>query len=165
MTRNPFGGHTEDWKPMSTGLSLALRTLVIASALISGCATEPEEALIEGTYAASYDPPLVGTATVNCDRLIAYAFLAVNTLGDFDLSINVMDDCRRAGGGLSFFEVLKLGTYSRLGRTLSFTPDGEATPAFMGQLEGEYVRLTLPAEFEALAPSDLELQVGPRSPL
>ncbi len=86
---------------MSTRLSLALRTSVIASALIAGRGTEPEEALLEG-YAASYDPPLVGAATVNCDRLISYAILAVNALGDFDLSINVIDDCSRASAaGLS----------------------------------------------------------------
>jgi hypothetical protein len=48
---------------------------------------------------------------------------------------------------------------------LSFTPDGEAGPAFTGQIDGEYARLLLPVDFEALAPNDLELRVGPRSPL
>ena len=74
------------------------------------------------------------------------------------------DDCRRVGRSVTSFEVLKLGTYARVGPTLSFTPDGEAAPAFTGQLEGDYVRLTLPAEFEALAPNDLELRVGPDCP-
>ena len=150
---------------MSVHLSGALRVLVITSALISGCSTEPEERPIEGTYVADYDPPLVGYATLNCDRLISYVFLAVNTVGGFDLSMSVTDDCSRVGGSVTSFEVLKLGTYARVGPALSFTPDGEAAPAFTGQLEGEYVRLTLPADFEALAPNDLELRVGPRLPL
>lgn len=150
---------------MSIHLSGALRVLVITSALISGCGTEPDERPVEGTYVGNYDPPLVGYATLNCDRLITYVLLAVNTVGGFDLSISVTDDCSRVSGGVTSFEVLKLGTYARVGPTLSFTPDGEAAPAFTGQIEGEYVRLTLPAEFEELAPNDLELRVGPRSPL
>jgi hypothetical protein len=139
--------------------------VVTWSLLGGGCGTGPEDRLLEGSYVASYDPPLVGYATLNCDRLITYAFLAVNSLGGFDLSISVTDDCSRVGGGLSSFEVLKLGTYTRHGATLSFTPDRETASVFTGHLEGEYVRLTLPAEFEALAPNDLELLVGPRLPL
>ena len=150
---------------MSARSCCALWALVATTSLLVGCGTNPEERLLEGTYAAAIDPPLVGYATLNCDRLIPHVSLAVNTQGGFDLSIDVTDDCSRAGGGISPFEVLKLGTYARVGPTLSFTPDGEAGPTFTGHIEGQYVRLTLPAEFEGLAPNDLELRIGPRSPL
>ena len=143
----------------------ALWALVATSSLMVGCGTSPEEGLLEGTYAAAIDPPVVGYATLNCDRLIPHVSLVVNAQGEFDLSIDVADDCSRAGGGIAPFEVLKLGTYARVGPTLSFTPDGEAGPTFTGQIEGEYIRLTLPAEFEELAPNDLEIRIGPRSPL
>lgn len=85
--------------------------------------------------------------------------------GVFDLSVNVTDDCRRAAGDSTFFEVLKLGKYSRRESDLSFTPNNEPRAEFTGELEGEFVRLRLPPTVRQLAPNDIELRVGPRSPL
>lgn len=148
---------------MATQLSGSLRTLVILS-LVCGCGTEPEVRPLEGTYAAAYDPGVVGYATETCDRLISHVVLSLTTQGTFDLSINVVDDCSRGGGGVSSFEVLEPGTYSRLGPTLSLTLEGETTAALTGQLIDEYMRLTLPADFEALAPNHLELRLDPVTP-
>jgi hypothetical protein len=88
----------------------------------------------------------------------------MSSIGEFDLSINVVDDCTRGGASFTFFEVLKLGRYTRVGTALAFIPDGETAEAFTGTLEGEYVRLTLPPSVGALAPTDVELRVGPRHP-
>jgi hypothetical protein len=100
---------------------------------------------------------------VNCDRLISHAVLSVNEQGDFDLSVNVIDDCSRAGGGFSFSEVLHLGSYTRQGTILSFTPDAASAPLFTGTMEGDYIRLTLPPETD-VASLDVEIRVGPREP-
>ena len=142
-----------------------LRTIIFTSSLLAGCSTSPEERLLEGAYSAVYDPPLVGYATVNCDRLIPSVFLAVNAQGRFELAIDVTDDCSRVGGSVSPFQVLKYGGYTRIGPTLSFTPEGEGAPAFTGEIEGEEVRVTLPAEFEGLAPNELVLRLGLRLPV
>jgi hypothetical protein len=78
---------------------------------LTACGTEPDQRLFEGTYAAVYEPPQLISATSTCDRLVSHVLLSVNALGDFDLSINVTDDCSRTGGGFAFFEVLKVGKY------------------------------------------------------
>jgi hypothetical protein len=132
---------------------------------LSACGTEPDDAPLAGMYVGDYEPSRLVSTTLDCDRLVSYALLAVNTLEDFDLSLSVTDDCSRAGGGFAFFEVLKLGKYTRQGSTLVFTPDSEPTAEFNGELEGEFVRLTLPPGFGNLAPNQVELRVGPRSPL
>jgi hypothetical protein len=136
-----------------------------AALLLGGCGTGPDEGLLDGSCSVTYEPPLVASATENCDRLVSHALLAVNTRGDFDLSINVVEDCSRVGSGFTFSEVLKLGTYTRRGNTLSFTPDGESAPAFTGELEGAYIRLTLPPAVGALSYVDVQILLGPRAPL
>lgn len=138
-------------------------TLFAAGALLVACGTDPSaaEELLQGTYGAEYDPPIAAGATVNCDRSIPHAVLSMNDQGDFDLSVNTIDDCTRAGGGFNFSEVLHLGTYTRQGTLLSFTPDSASAPLFTGTLEGEFVRLTLPPE-AGVANIELELLVGPR---
>jgi hypothetical protein len=110
-----------------------------AGALLTACGTDPTtapEELLQGSYGAQYDPPLAAGATTNCDRSIPHAVLGVNDLGDFDLSVNTIDDCTRAGGGFEFSEVLHLGSYTRQGALLSFTPDSASAPLFTGTLEG-----------------------------
>jgi hypothetical protein len=112
----------------------------------------------------AYDPARLTSATLSCDRLLTYTILSMNTLGDFDLSFNYIDDCSRSGGGYSYFGVLKLGTYTRQGNELAFTPDSAAAPAFIGIIDGVYVNLTLPPAVGNLAPTDIDIRVGPRHP-
>jgi hypothetical protein len=131
---------------------------------LAACGTGPDEHPLQGYYSASWEPSQLVSATVTCDRLVSHVLLAMSSLGEFDLSINAVDDCTRGGASFTFFEVLKLGKYTREGSVLAFTPDGEAPAAFTGTLEGEYVRLTLPPSVGALAPTDVELRVGPRTP-
>jgi hypothetical protein len=138
--------------------SLALLALVLGS-----CSAEPEEQFIRGNYSVEYDPLRLVSATGNCDRLISHAVLSMNELGDFDLSVNVVDDCTRAGGGYDFSEVLKLGDYQLEGTRLSFTPDSASTPLFTGMVDGDFIQLSLPPAV-GVAIIDVELRVGPRIP-
>ena len=120
-----------------------------------------EEELIQGTYGSAYDPPLSVGPTGDCIRSIPHAVLSVNRLGDFDLSVNTIDDCiGDTGHELRFGEVLILGSYSRYGALLSFTPDSASAPLFTGNMEGEFVRLTLPTATH-VAGTEVELVVGP----
>lgn len=76
----------------------------------------------------------------------------------------MIDDCRAGGGEISFFEVLRLGTYFRQETTLEFRPQS-GSDVFGGTLEGEFIRLRLPPSFAQLATEELEFLVGPRMPL
>ena len=142
----------------------SLRTLAFAALLLAACGTEPDEPELQGSYSIAYDPARLTSATLNCDRLLTYAILGMNDLGDFDLSFNVVDDCSRSGGGYSFFGVLRLGSYVRHGNELTFTPDSATYPVFSGILDGEFVDFTLPPAIGNLAPGDFDIRVGPRHP-
>ena len=121
-----------------------------------------ESPLIQGSYGAAYDPPILVGPTGSCVRSIPHAVLGVNNLGDFDLSVNFIDDCiGDTGHEFTFGEVLLLGDYTRQAELLSFTPDSADAPVFTGTIEGEFVRLTLPAT-TGVGGSEVELVVGPR---
>jgi hypothetical protein len=129
--------------------------------LIIGCSTGPDEQSVPGTYSVSYEPPLLASAAENCDRLIPNAILSLNELGDFDLSIDVVDDCSRGGGGPTPSQIQIAGHYTRQVARLSFTPSNGTAPLFTGTLEGDFVRLNLPPAV-GIAIIDVELRVGPR---
>jgi hypothetical protein len=82
----------------------------------------------------------------------------------FDLSINFTDDCSRSGGGYAFWEALILGDYTTTGREFVLIPDTTRMPRFPGTFDGTYVRFTLPANPDSLAPTPIEMQLGPRQP-
>jgi hypothetical protein len=145
---------------MRTAMTTCRVTTFILTLAALGCSTEseppPEPA---GTFSDAYDPGRLIYATVNCDRRLTYAILDMNHLGDFDLSINVIDDCTRSGGGLGFGEVLMLGTYTRESSTLHFTPESGGTGSFQGTFDADSVRVTLPARTDSLAATDLQLRL------
>jgi hypothetical protein len=134
--------------------------LTLAALVSAACGTHtepiPEPA---DSYAAEYDPGVLIYATVNCDRLLTHALLAMNRLGDFDLSINIIDDCSRSGGGYGYGEVLILGTYTWADSTLQFTPATGGTGPFSGTFDSDSVRLTLPARTDSLAATPLQLHL------
>ena len=147
---------------MQTKAFLYARVLLPSLFLgLGGCGTDADEDLLEGVYTAEYEPPRLISTSLGCSRLISRAFLGVSDRGDFDLSINVIDDCSAGGGDFSFFEVLRLGTYFRQGTALEFRPQS-GSDVFGGTLEGEFIRLRLPPSFGQLATEELEFLVGPR---
>jgi hypothetical protein len=155
-------------KQYPLGLRRLCLTLWAGGALLPACASEPHppdaDPLPQGSYGAIYDPPQLVGPTGDCIRSIPHAVLSVNNLGDFDLSVNTIDDCVGDTGREFFFgEVLHLGSYTRQGALLTFTPDSALAPLFTGTLEGEYVRLTLPPATR-VAGAQVELVVGPREP-
>jgi hypothetical protein len=135
----------------------------IAILLCSACGTSPDEQPLEGTYSAAFEPPLAVDGPGFCERFILYAILSLGG-GDFDVSVNVGDDCRRLGGEYTFFEIGDHGTYTRRADTLTFTVGQGPGQRFTGQLEGEYLRLLLPEPYGELATHDVELRLGPRVP-
>jgi hypothetical protein len=138
--------------------------LAIASLLACQGSMMPveEPPLIQGSYGTAYDPPQLVGPTGSCTRSIPHAVLSVNSLGDFDLSVNTIDDCIGDNGHEFIFgEVLFLGVYTRQGELMSFTPDSASSPLFTGTLEGEYVRLALPTT-TGVGGTEVELVVGPR---
>lgn len=117
------------------------------------------------SYAVEFSPGQVIHATLNCDRLLTHALLGLGTRErDFDLSINIVEDCSRAGGGFAFWEVLILGRYLVTDSVLSFTPESGTTPEFSGTFDATHVRLTLPPRSDSLAPTPITMQLGPRTP-
>jgi hypothetical protein len=145
-----------------------LRILCCLSiAAVLACGSEPsppEDPLLEGSYGTAWDPPLLVGPTGSCIRSIPHAVLSMNDLGGFDLAVSTIDDCI-GDTGHEFISgaVLFLGTYTREGEVLSFTPDEAPSPLFTGTIEGEYVRIALP-HATGVAGSDIELLVGPREP-
>ena len=119
----------------------------------------------DATYPLVYDPPRLVYSTANCDRFLTHA---VTSLGrrnhDFDLSINVTQDCSRAGGGFAYWEVLILGHYSVVDTMITFKPASSLTLQFTGTFDANYIRLTLPPRPDSLAPSSLALELGPKIP-
>lgn len=134
---------------------------IAAAVLLGGCGTEPDgEHLAVTTYHTDFDPPQPAGATTNCDRMILRALLILTEHGNFELSINVIDDCTRSGEGFDSFEVYRFGDYTRQGNSLVFVPDPN-TPGFPATLDGEFIVLRLPPSL-GLSSFDLELRIGPR---
>jgi hypothetical protein len=128
---------------------------------VAACSTEPNPQDIPGTYTATFDPPQLASATVNCDRLIPHAVLTMAQAGQFDLTINLVDDCSRAGGGSTASELHLVGFYAPQGAQLYFTPETSTAPPFTGTVEGSFVRLNLPPAV-GIAIVDVHIRVGPR---
>ena len=128
---------------------------------VAACSTEPNPQDIPGTYTAGFDPPQLASATVTCDRLIPHAVLSMAQAGQFDLTINLVDDCSRAGGGSTPSQVHLVGFYAPQGAQLYFTPETSTAPLFTGTMEGSFVRLNLPPVV-GIAIIDVNLRVGPR---
>ena len=126
--------------------------------LLAGCGSEPNDRPALFTFAVSYEPGQLISATETCDHLVTHVLLVLSTAGTFELSANVQDDCTRSGGGFGDGEVFRLGTYTRQAAELSFTSDGAAQPEFAGTLEtGAIVLVFLPG-LDSLA-SPVELRV------
>jgi hypothetical protein len=121
-----------------------------------------EDPSIQGSYGAIYEPPQLVGPTGSCIRSIPHAVFSANDLGGFDLSVNFTDECvGDTGPEFVFGEVLILGSYTRQGTFLSFTPDDANAPLFTGVVEGEFIRLTLPTA-TGVGGTEVELVVGPR---
>lgn len=111
------------------------------------------------SYADGFSPGILIYATVNCDRRLTHAVLSMNRLGDFDLSINITDDCSRSGGGYGYGEVLILGSYTWADSNLHFTPEAGGTGPFPGTFDSDSVRLTLPPRTDSLAATQIQLHL------
>lgn len=115
----------------------------------------------DASYDVVYNPGRVVHATVNCDRAMTHAVIGMGRRDrGFDLSINLYDDCSRAGGGFTFWEVLILGHYTVTDTLLTFTPESGATPPFPGSFDAAHVRFTLPARSDSLAPTPIDMELG-----
>jgi hypothetical protein len=134
-----------------------------AATVLGACGTDPSDdnQLFNGSYGTEFDPPVVVDSFGGCQRSIPHVAFGFNRLGDFDLSVNTVDDCTQAGGGFTFGEVLHLGSYTRVNNLLSFTPADAPAPLFTGAIEGEFIRLTLPPA-TGISTHEVELLVGPR---
>jgi hypothetical protein len=140
---------------------------IVAASLVN-CGTEPDlPQLQSGKYDASYYPNLpVTNRTPSCDRLLSRALLVIGTDHFFELSVNVIDDCTRSGGGFSYFDLGLSGGYyvdGPQGTEVTFLPNKDA-PAFPGTVAGEYFTVWLPPEL-GLGPSPVEVRAGPRESL
>jgi hypothetical protein len=101
----------------------------------------------------------LASATENCDRLISHAVPSLTERREFDLVIDVVDDCSHAGGGITASQVRLVGFYSGQGAQLLFAAE-TSTVSFNGTLDGDFVRLDLPPAL-GIAIIDVHLRVGP----
>jgi hypothetical protein len=143
--------------------------LLSAAAALSVCAgCESSTGPVDpggASYSAGYAPGRLVYATLNCDRLLTYAILSLGrSRREFDLSVNIVEDCSRAGAGYAYWGVLILGDYMVTDSVLAFAPDSPSTPAFTGTFDGAYVTLELPVRSDSLAPTPVTVQLGPRAP-
>ena len=145
------------------------RALWLAAALVAtigGCknSTGPYDPG-DASYSVAYDPAPVVYATVNCDRYLDYGILSLGTRrSHFGFSLNLTQDCTRAGGTWSYWEVYIEGGYSVTDTLIRFTPDSARTPPFSGSFDRRYIRLMLPARADSLAPMPIPMQLGPKMP-
>ena len=144
------------------------RAVAVAVALVAGSTCDSPTGLPDpgdASYAVVYDPGRLVYATLNCDRFVTHAVLSLGRRDrGFGLSVNLHDDCTRAGGGFAFWEVLILGRYAVSDSTLTFTPEAAGDPEFPGTFDARYVRVTLPARADSLAPTPIPMELGPRHP-
>ena len=144
--------------------ALACATLILGLALSCDTSTGPPDPG-DASYSVEYTPGRLVYATVNCDRFVVHSVLSLGRRDHgFDLSTNLYDDCTRAGGGYTFWEVLILGHYSVNDTLLTFTPESGATPPFTGSFDAAVVRLTLPGRSDSLAPTPIALELGNKTP-
>ena len=119
----------------------------------------------DASYSTVYDPPRIVGTSPQCDRLMTYAIMSLGRrFHTFELSINLIDNCSRSGGGYTYWESLILGDYTSTGGQFVLIPDTTRMPRFAGTFDGTYVRFTLPANPDSLAPTPVEMQLGPRQP-
>ncbi len=145
---------------------MCIRIRLIASVLLGlgGCATDPRAPDPgDALYAADFIPARLVYATINCDRMLTHAVISLSRrVHGFDLSVNLFDDCTKAGGGFTYWEVLVLGTYTTDGSLVSLHPTSGATPPFTATFDGNFMRVSLPARTDSLAATPILLQLGPR---
>jgi hypothetical protein len=143
---------------------LARNALLAAAVLALGCSSEPSPPDPgDALYAAEFDPAILVYATPACDRFLNHGVLSLSRrVHSFDLSVNLFDDCSRAGGGFAFWEVLILGTYTYRDSVVRFTPTSGATPPFTAVFDGQYMRVTLPARSDSLGAAPVLIHLGPR---
>jgi len=119
----------------------------------------------DASYAVVYDPPRVVGSTAACDRLMTHAVMALGRrFHKFELSINFIDNCSASGRGYTYWESFIEGDYTSTGREFVLIPDTTRMPRFPGTFDGTYVRFTLPANPDSLAPTPQAMQLGPRMP-
>lgn len=149
---------------MFTARARALATLTLVLGL--ACDTAPQAPDPgDAIYSVAYTPGHLVYATYACDRLLTHAVLSLSRrVHGFDLSVNLVDDCTRVGGGFSFWEVLILGDYEVTDTSLTFTPDQASTPAFTGSFDARSLRLTLPPRADSLAPTPIDVEFESKTP-
>jgi hypothetical protein len=141
-----------------------IAVILVAVSTSCGTSTQPYDPG-DASYSVVYTPARIVYATVNCDRYLSYGILSLGRRrSSFELSVNLTEDCTRAGGRWSYWEVLMFGHYAIADTVLTFTPDSARTPAFSGTFDAAYVRLTLPPRSDSLAPVPIPMQLGPRMP-
>ena len=143
--------------------------LVVAAFLAASCGGDssgiPPLDPGDASYSHPYDPPRVVDSTAACNRLMTYAIMSLGRrFRSFELSINFIDDCSRSGSGYTYWESFILGDYTSTGRDFVLIPDTTKMPRFSGTFDGTYVRFILPANPDSLAPTPIEMQLGPRQP-
>lgn len=145
-------------------MCLRIRLIALALLALGGCATDPRAPDPgDALYAAGFTPGRLVYATINCDRFLTHAVMSLGRRAhEFDLSVNLYDDCTRAGGGFTYWEVLVLGTYTTDGSLVSLQPTSGATPPFTATFDGTFMRVSLPARTDSLAATPILLQLGPR---
>ena len=139
-----------------------LATLLVVSIGCRDTTAPPDPG--NASYSVSYTPARP-VGSVPCPRYLSYAILSMGSrTHTFSLSINLMDDCTAAGTGWTYWETFIEGTYSITDTMLTLTPNGPPLPAFRGSYDAQYVRITVPAQVDSLAPVPVPMVLGPRSP-
>jgi hypothetical protein len=124
----------------------------------------------DASYSHPFDPPRVVDSTASCTRLMTYAILSLGRrFHEFALSINFIDNCSRSGGGYTYWESYidgdyADGDYTPTSRDFVLIPDTTKMPRFSATFDGTYVRFILPANPDSLAPTPVEMELGPRQP-
>jgi len=119
----------------------------------------------DASYSHPFEPPRVVDSTAACTRLMTYAIMSFGRrYHEFALSINFIDNCSPSGGGYTYWESYIDGDYTAFGGQFELIPDTTKLPRFSGTFDGTYVRFTLPADPDSLAPTPVEMQLGPRQP-
>ena len=144
-------------------------TLIVVGFLAASCSGDTSGISVldpgDASYSHGFDPPRVVDSTAACIRLMTYAIMALGRrFHQFELSINFIDNCSASGGGYTYWESFIEGDYTSTGREFVLIPDTTRMPRFPGTFDGTYVRFTLPANPDSLAPTPQDMQLGPRMP-
>ncbi len=144
--------------------------LLLFAALLGGSCKGDSSGVLpldpgDASYSHAYDPVRVVDSNATCDRLMTYAIISLGRrYHEFGLSINFIDNCSRSGGGYTYWESYIDGDYTSIGREFVLIPDPARMPRFSGTFDGTYVRFTLPANPDSLAPTPVDMELGPRQP-